>query len=186
MIFRRLFVLFVAGCLLSLHGGRSHAGELLVPKIEGDWWQFSRAPDGSIERAKVSFLRFRRTASGSLIFKGDAWGTEGENLARFDSDLSIIDETSRAFTYNWTGRWFVSREEIKADPAGFYGKGEFVLSPTNRNRASGEYTPDIVNAYALIAFFPFSRLVHILVVPNPYLWRKPQVVRWSYGRPQTR
>ncbi|MBI4446648.1 MAG: respiratory nitrate reductase subunit gamma [Acidobacteria bacterium] len=39
----------------------------------------------------------------------------------------------------------------------------------------------IVNAYLLIGFFPFTRLVHILVVPNPYLWRKPQVVRWSYG-----
>ncbi|MDP6610486.1 MAG: respiratory nitrate reductase subunit gamma [Vicinamibacterales bacterium] len=36
----------------------------------------------------------------------------------------------------------------------------------------------IVNAYLVIGFFPFSRLVHVLVVPNPYLWRKPQVVRW--------
>jgi nitrate reductase gamma subunit len=36
----------------------------------------------------------------------------------------------------------------------------------------------IVAAYVLIGFFPFTRLVHILVVPNPYLWRKPQVVRW--------
>jgi nitrate reductase gamma subunit len=36
----------------------------------------------------------------------------------------------------------------------------------------------VVNAYALMAFFPFTRLVHILVVPNPYLWRRPQVVRW--------
>src|SRR5262249_45517754 len=26
----------------------------------------------------------------------------------------------------------------------------------------------IINAYLLIAFFPFTRLVHILVVPNPY------------------
>lgn len=40
----------------------------------------------------------------------------------------------------------------------------------------------VVNAYLLIGFFPFTRLVHILVVPNPYLWRKPQVVRW-YHRP---
>jgi len=32
----------------------------------------------------------------------------------------------------------------------------------------------------LIGFFPFTRLVHILVVPNPYLWRRTQVVRW-YG-----
>lgn len=38
----------------------------------------------------------------------------------------------------------------------------------------------IVGAYLIIAFFPFTRLVHALVVPNPYLWRKPQVVRW-YG-----
>lgn len=36
----------------------------------------------------------------------------------------------------------------------------------------------IVNAYLVIGFFPFTRLVHVLVVPNPYLWRKPQVVRW--------
>jgi nitrate reductase gamma subunit len=39
----------------------------------------------------------------------------------------------------------------------------------------------IVCFYLLIGLFPFSRLVHILVVPNPYLWRKPQVVRW-YSR----
>lgn len=39
----------------------------------------------------------------------------------------------------------------------------------------------IINAFLLILIFPFTRLVHILVVPNPYLWRKPQVVRW-YGR----
>jgi nitrate reductase gamma subunit len=40
----------------------------------------------------------------------------------------------------------------------------------------------IVNAYLVIGIFPFTRLVHVLVVPNPYLWRKPQVVRW-YRRP---
>ncbi|MCW5979692.1 MAG: respiratory nitrate reductase subunit gamma [Bryobacteraceae bacterium] len=42
----------------------------------------------------------------------------------------------------------------------------------------------IVNAYVVIGFMPFTRLVHVLVVPNPYLWRKPQVVRW-YRRPGT-
>ena len=36
----------------------------------------------------------------------------------------------------------------------------------------------IVSAFLLIGFFPFTRLVHILVVPNPYLWRRTQVVRW--------
>lgn len=41
----------------------------------------------------------------------------------------------------------------------------------------------IGGAFALFAVFPFSRLVHILVVPNPYLWRRPQVVRWYRPRP---
>ncbi len=40
----------------------------------------------------------------------------------------------------------------------------------------------IISAFLMILFFPFTRLVHILVVPNPYLWRRPQVVRW-YQRP---
>jgi nitrate reductase gamma subunit len=40
----------------------------------------------------------------------------------------------------------------------------------------------IINAFLLIGFFPFTRLVHILVVPNMYLWRRPQVVRWNYNR----
>jgi len=39
----------------------------------------------------------------------------------------------------------------------------------------------VVLAFLTIGFFPFTRLVHVLVIPNPYLWRKPQVVRW-YGR----
>jgi nitrate reductase gamma subunit len=38
----------------------------------------------------------------------------------------------------------------------------------------------IVGLWLLLGIFPFTRLVHILVVPNPYLWRRPQVVRW-YG-----
>ena len=40
----------------------------------------------------------------------------------------------------------------------------------------------IIDAFLLIGFFPFTRLVHILVVPNMYLWRRPQVVRWNYNR----
>ena len=40
-----------------------------------------------------------------------------------------------------------------------------------------------ISAWIVIAFFPFTRLVHILVVPNQYLFRKRQVVRW-YRRPE--
>lgn len=41
----------------------------------------------------------------------------------------------------------------------------------------------IVLAFLTIGFFPFTRLVHLLVVPNPYLWRKTQVVRWYGTKP---
>lgn len=44
----------------------------------------------------------------------------------------------------------------------------------------------VLNAWLLIGFFPFTRLVHILVVPNPYLWRKTQVVLWNIDRTRVR
>lgn len=44
----------------------------------------------------------------------------------------------------------------------------------------------VVNAFLIILVFPFTRLVHILVVPNPYLWRKTQVVLWNWDRKQIR
>ncbi|MFT7679127.1 MAG: nitrate reductase gamma subunit [Planctomycetota bacterium] len=40
----------------------------------------------------------------------------------------------------------------------------------------------VINAFLIIAVFPFTRLVHILVVPNMYLWRKTQVVVWNWDR----
>jgi len=44
----------------------------------------------------------------------------------------------------------------------------------------------IIGAFSIILLFPYTRLVHILVLPNPYLWRKPQVVRWYWNRKKIR
>jgi nitrate reductase gamma subunit len=44
----------------------------------------------------------------------------------------------------------------------------------------------VINAFLVIAVFPFTRLVHVLVVPNPYLWRKTQVVIWNWDRKKVR
>jgi nitrate reductase gamma subunit len=41
----------------------------------------------------------------------------------------------------------------------------------------------IIGAWLIVGLFPFSRLVHIVAVPNAYLWRRPQVVRWYRSRP---
>lgn len=36
----------------------------------------------------------------------------------------------------------------------------------------------VFGAFLLLALVPYSRLVHFLVAPVHYLWRRPQVVRW--------
>ena len=36
----------------------------------------------------------------------------------------------------------------------------------------------ISGTWLLVALFGFSKLVHVIAVPNSYLWRPPQVVRW--------
>ncbi len=38
----------------------------------------------------------------------------------------------------------------------------------------------IITGWLIFGVFPYTRLVHLLVMPVPYLWRKPEVVRW-YG-----
>jgi nitrate reductase gamma subunit len=35
-----------------------------------------------------------------------------------------------------------------------------------------------VNAFVLVALLPLSRLVHVIRIPLPYLWRAPQLVIW--------
>jgi nitrate reductase gamma subunit len=37
----------------------------------------------------------------------------------------------------------------------------------------------ILSGFTIIGLIPFTRLVHFLVVPFQYLWRKPQVVIWN-------
>lgn len=42
----------------------------------------------------------------------------------------------------------------------------------------------VVGAFALFAVFSWTRLVHVLVAPVPYLWRPLQVVIWNRNRGQ--
>jgi len=41
----------------------------------------------------------------------------------------------------------------------------------------------VIGAFVLIAAFSFTRLVHALVAPVPYLWRPLQLVIWNRVRP---
>ncbi|MBI4376942.1 MAG: respiratory nitrate reductase subunit gamma [Elusimicrobia bacterium] len=90
--------------------------------------------------------------------------------------FQIVSGVSIAIAHPWGSSWF----SATLTP---YLWSVLRLSPD-----LGYVTPmpllvkaHIVGAFTIIAYFPFSRMVHVLVVPNPYLWRRPQVVRW-YGR----
>jgi nitrate reductase gamma subunit len=73
-----------------------------------------------------------------------------------------------------------------------WGSSWFATSLTPYLRSIATFAPDaswvvampatvklhVAGLWALLLVFPFTRLVHVLVVPNPYLWRRPQVARW--------
>ena len=94
--------------------------------------------------------------------------------------LMLVAQTilgvSVAVFYPWGSSWFASHLAP-------YLWSIFLLSPDVSYVTAMPLLVKfhIVLAFVTIGFFPFTRLVHVLVVPNPYLWRKPQVVRW-YGR----
>ena len=80
-----------------------------------------------------------------------------------------------AVRYPWGSSWF-------AASAAPYVWSLFTFNPKVAYLATMPWAVKlhIVNAWLLIAAFPFTRLVHVLVAPLPYLWRKYEVVRW-YG-----
>lgn len=80
--------------------------------------------------------------------------------------------------YRWGSSWF-------AAAAAPYLWSLVKLTPDTSAMAAMPFfvKVHVVNAWLVIAFFPFTRLVHILVVPNQYLFRKRQVVRWYRPRP---
>lgn len=90
--------------------------------------------------------------------------------------LQLASGVSVAILYPWGSSWFASN----LSP---YLWSVFKLNPDISYVAGLPHLVKfhIVLAFITVGFFPFTRLVHILVIPNPYLWRKPQVVRW-YGR----
>ncbi len=89
--------------------------------------------------------------------------------------LQTISGLITALFHGWGTSWFAST-------AAPYLWSLFTLTPSIEYVTAMPWMvkTHIVGAWLIVALFPFSRLVHVLVVPNHYLWRRPQVVRW-YG-----
>lgn len=87
--------------------------------------------------------------------------------------VQVVSGVSVAIFHPWGSSWFAAAMSpylwslVRFNP----DLGYVTLLP-------GLVKGHILMAYIIIGIAPFTRLVHILVVPNPYLWRRPQVVRW--------
>ena len=86
-----------------------------------------------------------------------------------------------ALEFRWGSSWFAAT----LTP---YLRSIFVLQP---DIAAVSALPwvikwHIVGAFLIVLLIPFSRLVHVLVVPFHYLWRPYQRVIWYWGRDKVR
>ncbi|MBL9087941.1 MAG: respiratory nitrate reductase subunit gamma [Planctomycetia bacterium] len=80
-----------------------------------------------------------------------------------------------ATTASWGSSWFASVASPYLRSLAMFAPEPALLVPMPLL-----FKVHVVGLWVLLGVFPFTRLVHVLVVPNPYLWRRPQVVRW-YG-----
>jgi nitrate reductase gamma subunit len=82
-----------------------------------------------------------------------------------------------AFFLRWGSVWYVQI----AVP---YVRSIFMLQPDVQMMAEVPFAIQlhVLGAFALFAVFSFSRLMHILVAPLPYVWRTTQLVIWNRDR----
>ncbi len=93
--------------------------------------------------------------------------------------LTVITGLGTAIFYRWGSAWFVQT----ATP---YFWSLVTFTPKVEYMASLPLLTKIhaVNAFVLVAIFPFTRLVHMVSVPLAYMWRPYQIVMWHRRKVQ--
>ncbi len=91
--------------------------------------------------------------------------------------LSVVTGIGTAIFYRWGSGWYVQT----ATP---YLRSLVTFSLKVEYMAPLPLLVKIhaVNAFVILAVFPFTRLVHVLSVPLAYLWRPYQIVIWRRRR----
>ncbi len=171
---------FHYGILVVLTG---HVTAFLIPR-EVLWWNSRPLRLYVLEASGLIFALLAVVGLAAAIIRRTSVSKIRTVTSRVDWVIfallmvQLLTGIDVALRFPWGSSWFAA----SATP--------YLWSLLNLNPDISYIAPmpfsvklHIINAYALILLFPFTRLVHILVVPNPYLWRKPQVVRW-YRRPR--
>ena len=117
---------------------------------------------GTLER-RVRYSKARKVTSPA------DWTIEVLLLVQIVAGIYI------AVFHPWGSSWYATSETP-------YLRSIFFFRPDISYLSTMPFAVKLhmVNAWLFIGLFPFTRLVHVLVAPLPYLWRKPQLVRW-YG-----
>jgi hypothetical protein len=104
-----------------------------VPRIEGDWWQYSLTARSDVEPSAVSLLRISRDRDGALEVRGRGWQADGSLSVRYWSEAAKDRKEPPGVFYYWNG-------ERPRDPNALhlYGTGEILLE--SADRASGYWT----------------------------------------------
>lgn len=86
-----------------------------------------------------------------------------------------------AYNYQWGSSWFAA----VLTP---YLRSIFFLQPDIEAVSAMPWLmkAHIIGAYLIVAMFPFSRLVHVLVAPLHYIARPYQRVIWNWRRKEVR
>lgn len=95
--------------------------------------------------------------------------------------VQVATGIANALTYRWGSSWYAA----VLTP---YLRSIFVLSPRVDLVADMPWLvkSHIIGAIAIVGILPFTRLVHFLVPPVSYLWRRYQVVIWNWDRKKIR
>ena len=95
--------------------------------------------------------------------------------------VEVILGLSVALGYRWGSSWFAS----VLTP---YLRSVMVLQPEIGAVASMPWVVKlhVILAYVIFLLIPFTRLVHLLVLPLHYIWRPYQLVVWSWDRRRVR
>ena len=91
----------------------------------------------------------------------------------------VVTGILTAVFYRWGSAWFIQT----ATP---YFWSLFTLSPKVEYMTALPLLSKLhaINAFILVALFPYTRLVHMLSVPLAYLWRPYQIVMWHRRQTQ--
>jgi nitrate reductase gamma subunit len=163
--------------VISLFAG--HLIGFLIPR-EVLWWNSVPARLYVLEMAALIFALVTLIGIVNLIIRRAIDSRVRAVTSKMDVIilvlllLQVITGMWVALTARWGSSWFAA---VVAP----YLWSLFLLSPDATSIASLPWSIKlhILGAYTIFAVFPFTRLVHVLVVPNHYLWRRTQVVMWN-------